>query len=200
MKAIETRYRDFRFRSRTEARWAVFMDALGVVWEYELEGVELDTGQRYLPDFWLPQQQIWLEIKPLEWTEGPEEWPGYPGDKSWPREEDCNKAEALARVSGYWVIILAGTPGHPQESNSYEGFATFPSGGWDFQYWWCECPICAAVGIEWQGMSNRIFCPHRSKGQEFNYDSPRILEAYAAARAARFEHGESPDPKQGKRR
>lgn len=63
LKPIETRYRGYRFRSRLEARWAVFFDALGVRWEYEKEGYELTEG-RYLPDFWLPELNLWLEIKP----------------------------------------------------------------------------------------------------------------------------------------
>jgi hypothetical protein len=63
LKAIETRYRGYRFRSRLEARWAVFMDALGVRWEFEPEGYDLD-GERYLPDFWLPDLRAFLEIKP----------------------------------------------------------------------------------------------------------------------------------------
>jgi hypothetical protein len=41
IKAIETRYKGYRFRSRLEARWAVFFDALGVEWEYEKEGFDL---------------------------------------------------------------------------------------------------------------------------------------------------------------
>lgn len=51
---IETRYGGHRFRSRTEARWAVCLDALGLRWDYEPEGYELPGGTRYLPDFWLP--------------------------------------------------------------------------------------------------------------------------------------------------
>ena len=62
MKAIETRYKGYRFRSRLEARYAVFLDSLGEPWEYELEGYELPSG-RYLPDFWLPRLECWLEIK-----------------------------------------------------------------------------------------------------------------------------------------
>ena len=53
MKAIETRYKGYRFRSRLEARWAVFFDKLNLEWEYEREGFELDDGTRYLPDFFL---------------------------------------------------------------------------------------------------------------------------------------------------
>ena len=51
LKAIETEYKGYRFRSRLEARWAVFFDACGVKWEYEPEGyvlsgflTVLDTG------------------------------------------------------------------------------------------------------------------------------------------------------------
>lgn len=63
MKAIQTFYKGFHFRSRLEARWAVFFDALGVKWEYEIEGFELDDGRRYLPDFWLPDLRTWVEVK-----------------------------------------------------------------------------------------------------------------------------------------
>lgn len=62
-KAIETIYRGYRFRSRLEARWAVFFDAVGLPFEYEKEGFTLDDGTRYLPDFWLPSLKMWIEIK-----------------------------------------------------------------------------------------------------------------------------------------
>lgn len=53
IKAIETVYNGYRFRSRLEARWAVFFDACGVRWEYEPEGYDLGNGLYYLPDFLL---------------------------------------------------------------------------------------------------------------------------------------------------
>lgn len=52
IKPIETSYKGYRFRSRLEARWAVFFDACGVKWEYEPEGFSND-GVYYLPDFLL---------------------------------------------------------------------------------------------------------------------------------------------------
>ena len=67
IKAIDTSYKGFLFRSRLEARWAVFFDALGLDWEYESEGFELPDGTRYLPDFCVRTPQgnpIWYEIKP----------------------------------------------------------------------------------------------------------------------------------------
>ena len=53
MKAIQTEYKGYLFRSRLEARWAVFFDACGVRWEYEPEGYILPNGKFYLPDFLL---------------------------------------------------------------------------------------------------------------------------------------------------
>lgn len=63
LKAIETRYKGYRFRSRLEARWAVFFQEHGVRWEYEQEGFELPFG-RYLPDFYLPTRKAFIEVKP----------------------------------------------------------------------------------------------------------------------------------------
>ncbi len=50
IKAIETVYHGYRFRSRLEARWAVFFDALGIKYRYEPEGFSNEYGA-YLPDF-----------------------------------------------------------------------------------------------------------------------------------------------------
>jgi hypothetical protein len=66
IKAIETQYKGYRFRSRLEARWAVFFDALGVKWEYESEGLNID-GEWYLPDFRLFEPfPCLIEIKPQD--------------------------------------------------------------------------------------------------------------------------------------
>lgn len=62
IKPIETAYAGCRFRSRLEARWAVFFDHLAIEWEYEAQGYESDAG-RYLPDFWLPGMSLWVEVK-----------------------------------------------------------------------------------------------------------------------------------------
>ena len=64
IKAIETKYKGYRFRSRLEARWAVFFDAMGIKYEYEKEGYDLGELGWYLPDFWLPEFEMFIEIKP----------------------------------------------------------------------------------------------------------------------------------------
>lgn len=84
IKAIETRYKGYRFRSRLEARWAVFFETLGLDWKYEPEGFLIDQEDGvgdpvpYLPDFWIPFKErqsyeagtppisgAWIEIKPV---------------------------------------------------------------------------------------------------------------------------------------
>lgn len=49
IKAIETVYGGYRFRSRLEARWAVFFNTLGIPFEYEKEGFDLrnQTGGQW---------------------------------------------------------------------------------------------------------------------------------------------------------
>lgn len=61
--AIPTTYNGVTFRSRLEARWARLLDLLEIEWKYEPEGYEWDSI-RYLPDFWLPTGETFLEIKP----------------------------------------------------------------------------------------------------------------------------------------
>ena len=63
LKPIETVYNGYRFRSRLEARWAVFFDTAGIKYEYEKEGFDLGKLGFYLPDFWLPDNNTWIEIK-----------------------------------------------------------------------------------------------------------------------------------------
>jgi nucleoside 2-deoxyribosyltransferase len=64
MKVIQTRYGGHFFRSRLEARWAKFFDVLGVKFNYEPEGFEFPGGTRYLPDFYLPETDTYIEVKP----------------------------------------------------------------------------------------------------------------------------------------
>jgi hypothetical protein len=63
IKPIETEYNGYRFRSRLEAKWAVFFDEADIKYEYEPEGFQLEDGSRYLPDFYLPEYRCYVEVK-----------------------------------------------------------------------------------------------------------------------------------------
>lgn len=96
IKPIETVYNGYRFRSRLEARWAVFFDAVDVKYVYEPEGF-LINGERYLPDFEILEgldSVHYIEIKPTFW-----------------QPDAYRKCQALARESKKNVLMLFGIPG-----------------------------------------------------------------------------------------
>ena len=69
---IPTIYDGNKFRSRLEAKWAVFFDAAGIKYQYEPQGYKVkgsdDDGKPkvycYLPDFYLPDFDCYAEVKP----------------------------------------------------------------------------------------------------------------------------------------
>ena len=72
MKALETVYAGVRFRSRLEARWAVYFDRMKIRWDYEPEGLQISNRLYapdspdtfgYLPDFWFPDFGCYGEVK-----------------------------------------------------------------------------------------------------------------------------------------
>ena len=68
LKPIQTKYKGYHFRSRLEARWAVFFEEMGLDWSYEVEGFQLPSGAWYLPDFFVRNPKdcfdYWYEVKP----------------------------------------------------------------------------------------------------------------------------------------
>lgn len=186
--AIETRYAGCRFRSRLEARWAVFFDHLGIRWEYEPQGYFVGPDQRpYLPDFRWPDLHTLVEVK---------------GDAD--RLDLGTLIQAARDCDVYQLLILGEIPrcealkmplhssitmavdADPQQGHfallqhiafmKGKGPTTVPFGTWFIP------------GM--QGVAE-------SPAQILNPDpTPWILpqrvvqEAYEAARSARFEHGE----------
>lgn len=190
LKPIQTRYKGHHFRSRLEARYAVFLDHLGVQWQYEPEGFELSAG-RYLPDFFLPAVNggTWLEIKPHGGG-------SFFGFASGGRLEDPRLEEFADQVRelGQSFYVAYGIPAADLDYNYDEGMLEAP---WDPHHW-CVCSCGQTVGIQFEGRGDRIRCPrpdccassHGDRGH--SYDHSRIVVAAQAARSARFERGETP--------
>lgn len=219
LKAIETVYQGYRFRSRLEARWAVFFDALGLRWEYEPEGFDLGEAGWYLPDFWLPDHEYWIEIK-----------------AETPTRDEHGKMGELVAVTRYPGCIFFGPiplPNYWDESSDSgvkfgPGDDTIDGRWWtDFPYLWCVCESCGSTGLQFDGRSDRLDCKecqqcfyirqgapgigvkpgvcnqhgvpgerlgcprsgHGDKG--YTADHSRLIAAYTAARSARFEYGEN---------
>lgn len=112
IKPIETVYNGYRFRSRLEARWAVFFDAAGISYEYEPEGFKLKNGRKYLPDFFLPDFGIYVEIKPILSKDDPTREEQYKNQESLCSDfrDEVGKAILLYRGAPWddiWGILYA---------------------------------------------------------------------------------------------
>ncbi len=179
VKSLNTRYKGYNFRSRLEARWAVFFEELDLLWKYEPNGFKLPSGRSYLPDFHLVKEDIWLEVKPI--LDSVTTWPEHPGFD----------AESLFSNNFY---VLKGRPyleysdiglGPKMDSFSEQTYMAWP--GYDMGYYFCECPECGTIGISFEGRANRLPCGCLDK-EYHNPTSRRLLRAYAKAAEARFEH------------
>jgi hypothetical protein len=171
--AIETFYRGCRFRSRLEARWAVFFQTLGLSWEYEPEGFTLSTKVPYLPDFLvhLKDKPLWAEVKPT----------GVSADLFVQFIEDLKDSHGTILRE-----ILASED--VQNCVARDERECFCGGYWDNGYQFCLCETCGAIGFEFDGRSARIGCGCNRHGRtkDYTYAHPKILAAYTAARSARF--------------
>lgn len=197
IKAIETRYKGYRFRSRLEARWAVFFDGVGIQWEYESEG--FDTGSaRYLPDFRFPaflaslsrgqdghdhletypkRVTVWLEIKPAT-----------------AEMSDADKQKLISFAAselGDAIVMLA--MGDPF---AFALFYLFPDLPHEKR---CRLVPCVILGppAGSRDVEAPVVLPGPDTDPAWFFDAVadlanQTLLARTFARSARFEHGETP--------
>lgn len=174
IKAIETRYAGYRFRSRLEARWAVFFDTLGITWEYEPEGFVVG-GTPYLPDFRL-NGRTWVEVK------------GNAADINQSLLCDFTiKADAS-------LLLLGPIPG--PGSWSWSQIIGWPSVESANLYRVSFTGAAAGCIVKMEEMPYTSSCSYTIDGNPEEWLKPlpvqpnRERPAYVAARSARFEHGE----------
>jgi uncharacterized protein YlaI len=186
IKPIETEYKGYRFRSRLEARWAVFFDAVGIKYEYEKEGFDLGEYGYYLPDFWFPELNVWAEVKGQDFT-----------------DDEENKVKALSEVKTYFcgycdnshgVIKLIGIPDY----GYINGYFNTINGPYNNNFLF----ICSSnqnypvkPGFYSDLTASVIFPAHLSKREIDNQirESKKLYnKGIKAAKSARFEHGEKP--------
>lgn len=182
LKAIETQYNGYRFRSRLEARWAVFLDAAGVPYKYEPEGYDLD-GILYLPDFYLPKLECWFEVKGGKVT-----------------DEAAHKAYMLCRATRQTVLMA----GDMFNENPHVWL-------WRWRYMdgmniqavvlrpdtvWAQCSECGTIVPARYQVDENDYVPMSSLGrcectnERWEPLSDGMVTAYQAGRQARFEYGE----------
>ncbi len=161
IKAIETRYKNCRFRSRLEARWAVAFDVLQMPWSYEKEGFTLPSGS-YLPDFWVPSGCPELLVE-------------FPGAGTWyeikaqePTKRESRLAFELALHTNHTCVFL------------------FGDGPWDF-----ETRCVNRAGKWFGGKHEFGAAHMLDGLSPYHSDAGGGSRAVESARSARFEFGES---------
>lgn len=197
LKAIETEYRGYRFRSRLEARWAVFFDACKVRWEYEPEGYDLGDGLYYLPDFLLHGVEgraggdLYVEVK------------GRMSDKD---AEKINRFVNLGKKDSMLIgksktatLVVGDIPRgfDMDEITNFVGWYAYNAYPKE-KFWWPN-------PFNFESIDGDYFAAHpginkRGRfelfGDDLNYladmDEYATERAYRLARQARFEYGETP--------
>lgn len=155
LKPIQTKYNGYHFRSRLEARWAVFFDALQIPYEYEPEGFETECG-RYLPDFRISNcLGYYVEIKP-DVVEVDDRWLSFAQHKV--------------------LMLLCGQP----FTNTHTITLLFRENQESAYFEYRKC--CRQVALT-------LFADGSFRLLNDSAKEPKsLLEAYEAARSARFEH------------
>lgn len=164
LNAIETQYKGYRFRSRLEAKWAIFFDEIGWEWIYEHDGYDLPCG-KYLPDFFFPDINCFAEVKPVPFTKNE-------------MTKCCQLSEGLCEDTSNCekgVILLVGNP----EVKAYDFVV---NGG-----------IFDKVIIVPKGFYKQSYYPFFFNGGSEDatlLDHSGIKEASEKAKGARFEFNE----------
>ena len=193
IKPIETLYNGYRFRSRLEARWAVFFDTLGVKYEYEPEGYVLPDGTYYLPDFLIHDVITRHAKSEIDYTNDI-----FVEVKGIPNASDAKKIMEFSLIYPIWVV------GALPDPNDYTISCTnqrkdYCNKKYDFDHQCVFCPYNYGTidGDSCFEFSLAFDDGHLSfHGADSNYGfghySKEIEIALRAARQARFEHGETP--------
>ena len=207
IRAIETSYKGHLFRSRLEARWAVFFDAQGIDWKYENQGYErVVDGKtlRYLPDFEITngERKFFVEVKgdsdyfkktaqlQIDLHSGKGCLPGFDAPR-----DSSNGLIILGQVPDAESMLRKDQhPAHAVFRIDEAGFLQKSYGifiGKGFVV--CTGYLLAAIlGVFPESLSSPdsdwSFDVKPLPTGHFNF---RTSKAYSAARSARFEHGQS---------
>lgn len=161
-RGIPTTYRNTRFRSRLEARWAAFFDLIGWSWIYE----PLDADG-YIPDFLIEGAAPFLVevgpcIKVADYiAKGEKARQAFPPEPKWFGPPDDR---VLFDVPEHWTLVVGVTPLLWEEGWNGIGagvLASSPIGGEDEIAWWETCGHCGKPAI-WFTAWELMPCTHQT--------------------------------------
>lgn len=177
MKAKKTLYNGYKFRSKLEAKWAVFFDLCGIKYDYEPEAFICFDGSQYTPDFFLYDVSlrsdytisgVFVEIKPQNFNDYDRKY----------QERISSAVETL--------IVLVGDPVYSTDQTERPNFQYSPV--WDSAMILMYCENCNKFKFDY-GTNSKYHCnkcdAHMTDGGM--YDS-NIKHNALKARKHRFEY------------
>lgn len=178
-KSIDTHYNGYKFRSRLEARWAVFFDELHIPYAFEPQGFDLN-GTRYLPDFHLTNGLILHKFRPTQldqiWVE----------IKSTPEitENERQKIAEFVKQTDHHILLIAG---QPDINVTLKFIDHHPDTGWFvIDVRWLETPDGQIGLVPIENLNDKNLLAQTN--------TPRLRYALDKARQSRFEFGQTPTP------
>lgn len=178
MQALETFYNHNRYRSRLEAKWAVYFDQMGVKFDYEPSGFNI--GHKcYLPDFYLTELDTYIEVKPES------------GDRNSVFADMVAMIETGASSIGKCLAVF----GDPLNHKLMAVGRIADSEEWsdDFSDW---CALCFFKDGDSLSIGSTFNLTGAEKvSSKINKKPKSIIENYKQkihARFSHFEHGEKP--------
>jgi len=209
IKPKDTFYNGCHFRSRLEAKWAVFFDALGIRYQYEKEGYLIKEYYdhktwTYLPDFYLPDFKTWVEVKGSLADMGISYWDMIANALDWesqiPNKEngivfltDLPKPLDYIRCSQECHVIYPRI--HWRKGVYFSTTGITENGFQDYEH------LLQYADASWGNMEAgkvlhgaiqyyivRFGNPRMAPGKESEW----VFDAFNTANSVRFEHGEKP--------
>lgn len=163
----------------------MFFDAMGIAWEYEKEGFSLDYhggSISYLPDFWLPNERLWFEVKGETAT-----------------NEERLKCELLGNHGGA-ILLAEGNVGNETLTLFCHDLSDSSGGSseWDCHFKQGRDPDTdlgyVRLLIDGLRPQKTLYRSWRFEDEipriGWFYDAITLEKAYAKARQARFEHSD----------
>lgn len=136
MRPKRTEFKNTVYRSKLEAKWAVFFDSLGLRYEYEPHFEEVSLGYypiNYAPDFYLEDLDIHVEVKPKELE-----------------DSEIEKVLAWARDIGPMLILNQSYPHQTDDGYPFVYWKYKRDRPGRIQRWWCECPQCGKIDLSYK--------------------------------------------------
>lgn len=181
VQVIETDYNGYRFRSRIEARWAIFFDACGLVWNYESEGFKLRNDNWFLPDFEIlnlrnkNNDRVWVEVKVN------------------PLEEDLEKIKEFAfdenGKNQIPILVLRYLPKSFKNKEDLKWMCDESKGTYFYNFITINGENTTAIPC----ITKKGFFELVTPDEADKIDFEKTNRAYNIAKSARFEHGETPE-------